>query len=93
MSDSEANMDDQELIHRLRDNDTEAWRMLWEQYQQSLYKTAQYHLYCYNLPMQLADDVVQETWCIAIKTAPHLQPGRYSLFLTVAPHDCPQFCP
>lgn len=67
MSDSEANIGSPNLIQRLRDNDAETWRVLWGQYQQPLQKSILYHLYRYNLPVHLGDDVMQETWCIAIK--------------------------
>jgi len=67
VSDSKAKTVSPNLVQRLKDNDAETWRMLWEQYQHPLRKSVLYHLYRYNLSAQLVDDVLQETWCIAIK--------------------------
>lgn len=91
MSDSTANRGSQNLIQRLKDNDAEAWRVLWGQYQLPLHKSIQYHLYRYNLPAHLVDDMLQETWCIAFKRLHTFNEEDETFFLqwlrTIA-HNC-----
>ncbi len=91
MSDLEATMSCPNLIQRLKNNDAETWRMLWEQYQAPLHKSILYHLYRYNLPTQLVDDMLQETWCIALKRLHTFDEDDEAYFLqwlrTIA-HNC-----
>jgi len=91
VSDSEAYIDCPNLIQRLKNNDAETWRVLWGQYQQPLHKCILYHLNRYNLPVQLMDDVLQETWCIAIKRLHTFNEEDEAYFLqwlrTIA-HNC-----
>lgn len=91
MSDLEANKDSPNRIQRLKNNDAETWCVLWGEYQQHLHKTITYQLYRYNLPVQLVDDVLQETWCIAIKRLHTFNDEDEAYFLqwlrTIA-HNC-----